>query len=159
MSDTLNRLAQYIWLEGDLLDGPDYESWLKLWTADGKYIIPAHDDADADHANLLNYAYDDADMRRMRVARLTSGMSMSASAASSTLRTISRFRLLESPMAGEHVVRCAQNLVEYRAEKHRIYAANVRYTLVEADDGLMLKEKVVQLINASGALAGMTFLL
>lgn len=80
----------FVWREADLLDRGDYDEWLDLWADDGLYIIPIEKDVD-DYATVLNYIYDDAKMRRMRVARLTSSQSMSAATAAETVRTVSRF--------------------------------------------------------------------
>ncbi|MGB5078672.1 MAG: aromatic-ring-hydroxylating dioxygenase subunit beta [Sphingorhabdus sp.] len=155
---TLDDAVVFISLEADLLDHRDYTAWLSLWAANGMYIIPIDTDSH-DYANQLNYAYDDAAMRRMRTARLTNGESISAREASNTLRSVSRFRLLDAAPSGSTRVRCAQQLVEYRRGTHRNYSANVTYTLSIERGRIMLAEKVVCLINSSDALAGMSFLL
>lgn len=154
MADAVN----FISMEADCLDHRDYAAWLSLWADDGIYAIPIDPVAD-DLADRLNYAYDDAAMRRMRVARLTSGESMSARDAADTLRSVSRFRLLDTETDGITRIRCAQNLVEYRRGTHRTYAANVTYALRREGDEIRLTEKTVRLLNSTDALAGMSFLL
>ncbi len=136
MSDAVD----FISIEADCLDHRDYSAWLSLWADDGIYAIPIDPAAD-DLSNLLNYAYDDSAMRRMRVARLTSGESMSARDAANTLRSVSRFRMLESGTDGTTRIRCAQNLVEYRRGTHRTYAANVTYALRRKGGEIRLTEK------------------
>lgn len=153
----LASVAEFIWLEADLLDHRDYQAWLALWDNQGKYIVPTDCSSD-DFENTLNYAYDGADMRDMRVRRLTSGQSMSAANAARTVRTVSRFRRLPDRADGCVRLRCAQNIVEYKFEQHRIYAANVSWTLRPAGESFHIVEKIVRLINAGDALAGMTFL-
>lgn len=158
MSKKLDAIAEFIWLEADMLDHKEYTDWLKLWDDDGKYIIPI-DPEESDFDNSLNFAYDTAPMRDMRVRRLSSGQSMSASHAAHTLRTISRFRLLDDDVNGNVRVRCAQNLVEYKFDKHHIYAANVTWTLRPEGNSFKIVEKIVRLINSTGALVGITYLL
>lgn len=155
---SLEEAIAFVSLEADCLDHREYQTWLTLWDEDGKYIIPIDPDA-GDHAERLNYAYDDAAMRRMRIRRLTSGESMSARDAAQTVRSISRFRALPDAGDGAFRLRCAQHLVEYRREAHRSYVANVTFTLKQTEGGPRIVEKVVRLINSTGALAGMSFLL
>lgn len=150
--------VRFVSREADCLDHRAYREWLDLWTDDGLYMIPIGDDTE-DLADRLNYAYDDAAMRRMRVARLTSGESMSARDASNTLRSLSRFFLLDESTPATVVLRCAQQLVEYRKGKFRDYPANVTYTLRREAAGIRLAAKTVRLINSTDALAGMSFLL
>ena len=147
----------FIALEADLLDHGEYQQWLDLWDENGLYIIPIGDGDDFE--DKLNYAYDDAAMRRMRVARLTSGQSMSANDAARTLRVTGRYRMLSTSTDGPVIIRCAQTLTEYRRENLRTYAANVTYMLKPSDDGFRIERKVVRLINSDGALAGLTYLL
>ena len=180
----LGVIAEFIWLEADLLDQKDYARWLTLWAEDGKYIIPI-DSEESDFENSLNYAYDGAAMRDMRVRRLSSGQSVSAAHAAHTLRTVSRFRRLnhhsdreggdkgdydkggenydkdqgERGEDGDIRVRCAQNLVSYKLDKHRIYAANVSWTLRPEGDSFKIVRKIVRLINSADSLSEVTFLL
>jgi len=155
--DAIGSVEAFISLEADLLDHREYQAWLALWADEGRYVIPIGDGDDFE--DRLNYAFDDAAMRRMRVARLTSGQSMSANDAARTVRLVGRFRHLGTDLAGVISVRCAQNLTEYRREKHRTYAANVTFKLVQTETGFSIVEKVVRLINSDGALAGLTYLL
>ncbi|WP_034160964.1 aromatic-ring-hydroxylating dioxygenase subunit beta [Sphingomonas sp. ERG5] len=157
MSADIDRIVEFIWREADLLDQMDFAAWLSLWDDAGLYIVPI-DRGQTDYANCLNYAYDDAAMRRMRVARLTSGESVSAAAAGVTVRTVSRFRRLEDGPQGEIRMRCAQHLFEFRNGNQRLYAADVSYSLLPAGSDFKLLEKVVLLVNSTDALAGITFL-
>ncbi|MFX7784984.1 aromatic-ring-hydroxylating dioxygenase subunit beta, partial [Acinetobacter baumannii] len=68
----------------------DYAAWQALWTEDGYYVVPIDPDT-TDYAASLNYAYDNAHMRKIRIERLTSGHAMSAVDAAATVRTVSRF--------------------------------------------------------------------
>jgi 3-phenylpropionate/cinnamic acid dioxygenase small subunit len=152
---TLAAAAEFIALEADLLDQSDYQAWLGLWDHDGRYVVPV-DPEETNYLDTLNYAYDDAAMRSMRVRRLSSGESMSASHAARTLRVVSRFRLLEEGPVIR--LRSAQLLTEYKFDRHRTYAANVEWQLRREGGSFKIVEKVVRLINGGDALAGITFL-
>ena len=155
---TFDDAVRFVSMEADCLDHRDYALWRGLWTDDGMYAVPIDADAET-FVDRLNYAYDDAAMRRMRVSRLTSGESMSARDASNTLRSLSRFRMLGDEPAADVAVRCAQHLVEYRRGTFRTYAANVTYRLQVVGGRIRMAEKVVRLINSTDALSGMSFLL
>jgi 3-phenylpropionate/cinnamic acid dioxygenase small subunit len=153
----LQDAVEFIWREADLLDAREYERWLQLWTADGRYVIPIERDV-VDYAGSLNIAYDDGPMREARVRRLRSGLSISATAAARTVRTLSRFvRLLERP--GMLELRCAQHVVEQKREHTRVLAADVTYRLVRGDDALALDLKVIHLIDSDEAQHGIGYLL
>lgn len=152
----LSEAAECIWLEADLLDGRDYDAWLALWTASGIYAIPT-DRTATDHVATLNYAYDDAGMRAMRVARLQNGHAVSTTPAPITVRTVSRFRVLAAD-ATSITVRGAQHLHEYKLGRNRFWAADVTWRLVRTAEGLRLEEKVVRFSDAGDALVAMAFL-
>lgn len=154
---SLQEAAEFIWREADLLDSLDYREWLQLWTEDGLYIVPIDRDAE-DYAASLNVLYDNREMREARVKRLLSGFSMSSAPPARSVRTVSRFRVLESD--GESLtLRAAQHLAEYKYDRTRLLAADVTYRLVRRTGDLALDRKVVRLINSDDALFGIGYLL
>lgn len=155
--ELLNAVTAYIWEEADLLDHREYQDWLKLWTDAGQYVIPIDPDT-TDYDNTLNYANDNATMRRMRVERLGSGESVSTTPPSRTVRNVSRVRILNAA-DGKVEARAAQFLVEYHNGTLRQYAADVTYELVTSEDGFKLDRKVVRLVNSTDALAGIAYIL
>lgn len=154
---SLQEAAEFVWREADLLDSLSYRDWLKLWTHDGLYIVPIDRDAE-DYAASLNVLYDDREMREARVKRLLSGFSMSSAPPARSVRTVSRFRMLES---GDESVtlRAAQHLAEYKYDRTRLLAADVTYRLVRRAGDLALDRKIVRLINSDDALFGIGYLL
>lgn len=152
----LAQVTEFIGYEADLLDHKGYQEWLSLWTEEGLYIVPA-DLKETDYLNTLNLALDDAEMRRMRVARLENGESVSALSVGDTVRMMSRVRILE---AGDEVViaRCAMTLNELRHGKLVSYPANVEYILRRGGDGFRMEQKVVKLLHADGFLRTVSFI-
>lgn len=157
MTLSLHTACEFMWHEADLLDRRAYDEWLNLWTEDGLYIVPLEKDTE-DYAEVLNLAYDDAQMRKMRVERLQGRFSISAHAASTTVRTVSRFVVVEQ-LDKEITVRAAQHLADYRRDNLSISAANILVTLKETSNGLRLARKVVTLVNSEDAVAGIGYLL
>lgn len=150
------QVTEFISYEADLLDHKGYQEWLKLWTDSGLYIIPA-DLKETDYFNTLNLAMDDAAMRRMRVARLESGESVSAISVGDTVRMMSRVTILEASDALV-VARCAMTLNELRHGALVTYPANIEYKLIPNAGSFAIEQKVVKLLHADGFLRTVSFI-
>jgi 3-phenylpropionate/cinnamic acid dioxygenase small subunit len=158
LADPLGNSIAFIWAEAEMLDNKDYSAWAALWEDDGKYVVPIDPDTE-DFASTLNYVYDDARMRKMRIERLTSPFSMSAADAADTVRTVSRFRLV-SHIEGIAQINSAQIVVSYKRGAHILFAANLTHRIRLSNDGApKLVQKVIRLINAADSLNALGFLL
>jgi 3-phenylpropionate/cinnamic acid dioxygenase small subunit len=154
---TFDEAIAFIWAEADVLDRRAYSTWLDLWADDGLYIIPIESDVD-DYATVLNYIYDDARMRRMRVARLTSSNSMAATTVAETVRTVSRFVKTGSENTGIEI-RAAQHLAEYKRAKHRLVPATLDIELRRHNGKIKMVRKVVTLASRADGIQGIAYLL
>ena len=154
---TLARAIEFIWREAEMLDRRDYRAWLDLWDASGFYVVPIDPQA-TDFAATLNYAYDDQHMRELRVQRMVSGYSASASDAARTVRTVSRFTLT-SDAADVVEVKSAQVIVAYKRGASTIFAADLTHKISFASGEPRLVEKVIRLIDSTEALSAIGFLL
>jgi len=153
----LAEVSAFLWLEADMLDHAEFSDWLDLWTEDGLYIVPI-DPEESDLENTLNYAYDNGVMRQKRVARLTSGESISTQPPSRLVRSLSRFRILSDD--GKIVtLRAAQNLREFRKETLRLYTSDITFEVARVEGGFKLHRKIVRLINSTDVLQGIGFIL
>lgn len=156
--DALTEAVTFIWREADLLDRAAYEEWLGLWAPDGRYVVPI-DPTTTDFEATLNYAYDDAAMREMRVRRLVGGQSTSAVHAARTVRTVSRFVTVRDE-ADMREMRCSQLLVAYKREETKLLAADLTYHLVRhGANRFAIQQKVVRLVNAADSLSCFGYLL
>ena len=153
----IQSVSEFMWREAEILDNRQYQEWLNLWEADGLYFVPIERDVD-DYANVLNFAYDNAAMRKMRVARLTSRFSMSATASSTTVRTTSRF-VVKEQNENEMTIRAAQHLADYRRDNLQMIAADIEAVLRLTPDGLKYVKKIVRLANSDDAVSGFAYLL
>ena len=153
---TLDEAVKFLWKEADILDRQDYDAWLPLWTEDGMYVIPVEKDTQ-DFANHLNLAYDNAEMRKARAARLQGGFSISAAPPAQSVRTLSRFVLTEEA-PGAVTIRSAMHVIEDKFGRQRMFAANVEHKLVATEDGLRIAQKVVWLLNSDGMLTSISYL-
>ena len=151
------RAIEFIWREAELLDRRDYRTWLDLWDPNGRYVVPIDPDT-TDYAAALNYAYDDQHMRELRVQRMTSGYSISASDAARTVRTVSRFT--RSGKDDELVeVKSSQIVIAYKRGASTIFAADLTHRISMAAAKPRIVEKVIRLINSTEALNAIGFLL
>lgn len=146
----------FIWAENELLDRLAYKDWLKLWTADGFYIVPISRDG-GDPAGALNVAYDNQEMREARAKRLLSGFSMSSAPPARTVRSTSRF-VVQSVDAERIVLRCAQVLVEYKYDRTRTLGADLTYELVRSGDTFLIARKTILFLNSDEHLFGIGYL-
>lgn len=157
MSNLLSDVTAFIFKEADMLDFKEYREWLELWADDGIYVVPI--DAETEnYADSLNFAYDDADMRRLRVQRLVSGTAISTQTTHKTVRAPTRFRIL-SQDGDEVTVRCAQHISSIRHGKLQTYPADVTYKLRRSGDDFRMVEKVVRLLNAGHHLSSVGYIL
>ena len=153
----LAEIRQFIEREADMLDFREYREWLDLWVEDGLYVVPVDAEGE-DYENRLNFAYDKAEMRRLRVERLLSGDAVSTETTSKTVRSVSRLRILSE--AGEETeLRCAQFIAENRHGNLRIYPADVTFRLRRVGDGYRIVKKVVRLLHAEHALSSIGYIL
>ena len=152
----LQDIAEFLWMEADLLDRRDYDTWLDLWTEEGFYVIPVDKEGD-DFANRLNIAYDDAKMRKMRVERFQAGFSISSAPPADSVRTLSRF-VIEGAEGDTVTVRAAQHVIEDKFGRQRMFAANVSWKLKVTEDGFMIRDKVIRLLNSDGVLTSISYL-
>jgi 3-phenylpropionate/cinnamic acid dioxygenase small subunit len=155
--DLLNSATAFVWAEADMLDHAEYAAWLDLWTPDGLYIVPIDPDTE-DFANTLNYANDDADMRAKRVARLTSGESVSTQPRARTVRSVSRLRILHSD-GNAVTLRGAQDLRDFRKDRYHQHTADVTWDLVRNGDAWRIRRKAVRLINSIDTLSTIGYVL
>ena len=154
----VNEVTAFIWAEADMLDHSDYQTWLALWEEQGQYIIPI-DPALTDYENHLNYAYDNHHMRQLRVNRLDNGEAISTSPKANTVRSVSRVRIVKDD-GDEIILRCAQNLREFRKQNLKHYTADVTFHLIrDTEQGFKINRKIINLVNSTDTLAGISYIL
>lgn len=157
----VQRAIELVWHEAALLDRKDYPTWEKLFSDDGYYIVPVDPETE-DFENSLNMIYDDARLRHLRVERLIQGFSPSAVAAATTVRTISRFEVLEVSDS-DVVIRSAQIITAHKRNETRNLGAELTHRIRLASDGDsgtdLIVQKVARLIDSQDAIGAAGFLI
>ncbi|MDR6637020.1 aromatic-ring-hydroxylating dioxygenase subunit beta [Paenarthrobacter nitroguajacolicus] len=153
------RAIDLINYEAELLDRKNYEEWQELYAGDGIYVIPINPETE-DFASHLNMVFDNDELRRARVVRLSEGYAISAVDAATTVRTVGRF-IPAQVSDSEVLLRAAQVVVAYKRGTHHVWAGDVEYRVrfgtTPSEDRLVLK--VVRLVDAQDVTPAAGFLL
>ena len=152
----LTEVTAFLSQEADMLDHKEYPQWLDLWTDTGMYIVPV-DHKQKDYKNSLNVAYDNAEMRTMRINRLQSGEAISTEIGGATVRTLSRVRILDE-LDGLIRVRCAYALFENNKNGIRTFPADVQFKLKRDGDSFKIEEKVINVMKSAEYLTTVSYL-
>jgi ethylbenzene dioxygenase subunit beta len=141
----LPRCEQFLLQEARLLDEAKFDDWLALFTADGWYWVPSEPGQDNPH-DTVSLMYDDRRLLETRVRRLASPRIYSQEPRSRTSRIISNVTVEEKGDTG-CTVRSKFLIVEYRRESQRIFAGTAFHRLVQADGGVRIAWKRVDLVD------------
>ena len=135
----LLRLAveYFLYEEAAHLDNWRLDEWLKLFTNDARYLVPAVDLPDGDPARDMMFVDDDYERLKGRVTRLKSRHAHREYPSSRTRRLITNVRLTR---IAPSEVDAEASFAVYRSRNEIIapYVGIYRYTLVRLDSGTFL---------------------
>jgi len=156
-TSALTRARAFITLESRLADSHDYAGWLDLWS-DGEcsYWVPARG---SDTDKMVSVIYDNRARLHTRVGQLLSGQHYAQTPTSVLSRVVSGLEVIADDDPQVLAVTGAFVLIEYRDETQVIWAGHVTYRLVESSGELRMRAKTVELVNRSGWLPTLTFLI
>ena len=144
-------IADLIRLETRCLDQADLDTWISLFTEDGYYWMPLErDQTDPEqHDSLI---YDNRALMEMRKYNLHNPLSPSMQQEVRSVRILSGLEIdLSAGPAGEITVR-ANVIAVIHHRKQDTYAGTVTWRLVRTEEGLKIKSKRVDLLNADAPL-------
>ena len=148
----LHRCVQFLEHEARLLDEAKFDDWLALFTADAWYWVPSEPDQ-ADPHQTVSLIYDDRRLLETRVRRLASPRIYSQEPRSRTSRIIGNVSV-EETSTHACTVRSKFVMIEYRRESQRLFAGTAFHHLVQADGGIRIASKRVDLVNCDAPLDG-----
>lgn len=150
-------VLSFIYLEARLADEGRYSEWESLWADEDpvEYRVPMHPGDDP--RTTLAYINDNRRRIKSRVAQLNTGNRHSQTPPSVMRRVVSNSEVVAQ---GPESVTVESNfaLFEYRL-RQRFWAGRVVHTLQRSEDGFRLVRKIVHLIDASGPLDTLAFLI
>jgi p-cumate 2,3-dioxygenase beta subunit len=141
---TRSEVEDLLYLEAELLDDWDLDTWTTLYTDDCRYVIPCNDDPDGDPTRDLVLIDDNALRLRLRVERLNSRRAHREYPHSSTSHQVHNVRL--RPIDGDELpAMCEFTVWRYRAERSTTYVGRAHYRLRIVDRRLRIRYKRLNL--------------
>lgn len=159
----LRAVERFLFLEARLLDEARFEDWLALYTPTATYWVPSQPGQASPH-DTVSVIYDDRRLLETRVRRLVSPGIHAQTPPSRTSRLVGNVSLA-APGAGDGegiggnggvLVDSRLQMVEFRRDRQRLFAAAVRHCLIPEGDAFRIQAKRVELVNAGGAMDGIT---
>jgi 3-phenylpropionate/cinnamic acid dioxygenase small subunit len=151
------EIEEFLQEEAELLDSWQIEEWLKLFTEDGRYWVPANTD-DQDPLAEAPIIYDDHSALENRVVRLLSPAVHTQVPRSRTSRVLGNARV--RPAAdGDWLASARFVLYESRLGRERVLAGRYEYVLMQRDGRWRIRLKKVCLVNNYAPLGFVTILL
>jgi benzoate/toluate 1,2-dioxygenase beta subunit len=144
--DDIRKIEQFLYDEADLLDNPDLDRWMELYTQDGTYWMPVTEDQ-PDPLNHVSIFYDDRVMMEVRRRNFVHPRAASKDHKVRCSHIIGNVRLAGRSDNGDLIVTSNfQVLVFYRNEQ-RAYGGRYEHHLVEQGGTFRIRHKKVELIN------------
>jgi 3-phenylpropionate/cinnamic acid dioxygenase small subunit len=147
---------QLLYHEARLLDGGRLEEWLALFTDDATYWVPL-EAGQADPLATSSIVYDDRRLLEVRVRQARHPRAHARVPAARTVHQVGNVQVLADD-GREATVASSLVMVEYRAERQRVWGATVEHRLRRTPDGLRIAAKRVDLVNSEAELDGIAFL-
>jgi benzoate/toluate 1,2-dioxygenase beta subunit len=142
----ISKIEQFLYDEADLLDNPDLDRWMELYTEDGTYWMPVLEDQ-PDPLNHISIFYDDRVMMEVRRRNFVHPRAASKDHKVRCSHIIGNVRVAGRSDKGDLIVTSNfQALVFYRNEQ-RAYGGRYEHQLVEQGGTFRIRHKKVELIN------------
>lgn len=138
-------IEDFLYLEAELLDEWDLQSWLALYTSDAHYVVPCTNDPDGDPSRDLVLIDDNRLRMEARVERLGSRKAHREYPHSNTQHMVTNVRV-RPPEGDELPVRASFAVWRYRGGRATNYVGKYEYRLVwTEEEGLRIRSKRVVL--------------
>jgi benzoate/toluate 1,2-dioxygenase subunit beta len=150
------NVAEFLYHEARLLDTGQYEAWLELFTDDATYWLPLERDQ-KDPYETSSIVHDDRTLLELRVKQARHPRAHARLPLARTVHQVGNILIEEE--GSEIKVSSTLQLVEFRNEKQRLYAALVEHRLRRANGSFKIARKRVDLVNSEGELDGIAILI
>ena len=145
----MTDVAAFIYKEARLLDEKRFDEWYELFTDDGYYWVPLVP-GQTDPLLHNSLAYEDKLLLKLRIERLKLPTAYAQKPASRCHHVMQAAEVEEA--LGGFLVRTPFIYTETRGDDSQRYAATSWHTLVESREGLRIRLKKVEILNADAAL-------
>ncbi|HEX7218562.1 MAG TPA: aromatic-ring-hydroxylating dioxygenase subunit beta [Burkholderiales bacterium] len=149
------NVEQFLFHEARLLDTGRLEEWLALFTDDATYWVPLERDQ-KDPYETSSIIHDDRTLLELRVKQARHPRAHARQPLARTVHQVSN--ILVEDQKSELKVSSTLQLVEFRNDKQRLYAALVEHRLRKANGAFRIAHKRVDLVSSEGELDGIAIL-
>jgi 3-phenylpropionate/cinnamic acid dioxygenase small subunit len=150
------KIEEFLYHEAHLLDAQRLEDWLALFTEDATYWLPL-ERGQKDPVGTSSIVHDDRTLLELRVKQARHPRAHARLPLARTVHQVSN--VISKEIAnGEFEVHSTLVLVEFRAEKQRVWGALVNHRLRRTGEGYHIAHKRVDLVNSEGELDGIAIL-
>lgn len=155
---TLAEAQAFLHHEAGLLDRGRFDEWLELFAPDAIYWVPLEQNQ-ADGIETCSIIHDDRRLLEVRVRQYRHPRAHARTPMARTVHQVGNVMVAgDGPASGGTVVTSNLVLVEFRAERQRIWGALVEHRLRRTPAGLRIVRKRVDLVNSEAELDGITVL-
>ena len=141
-----DRFRMLLEREARLLDQLRYEDWLKLYSAECVYWVPATPNA-GDPRREVAVMFDDRRRLEDRVYRVRTGFAWSQAPASRTVRLITNVEVFATGDDGTRMVRSNFLITEFWGDETRILSGWTGHRFVRHSDRWEIQAKQVNLLE------------
>jgi benzoate/toluate 1,2-dioxygenase beta subunit len=141
-----DRFRMLLEREARLLDQLRYEDWLKLYTPECIYWVPATPGA-GDPRREVSVMFDDRRRLEDRVYRLRTGFAWSQAPASRTVRLITNAEVFATGTDTVRMVRSNFLITEFWGDETRILSGWTAHRCIEQDGRWLIQAKQVNLLE------------
>jgi 3-phenylpropionate/cinnamic acid dioxygenase small subunit len=150
------NVEQLLFHEARLLDTQRLEEWLALFTEDATYWVPL-EQGQKDPMETSSLIYDDRTLLELRVKQARHPRAHARLPLARTVHQVGNVVVLEDHESEKRIA-STLTVVEYRAERQRLWGALVEHRLRRAGDSWKIAHKRIDLINSEAELDGIAIL-
>ena len=149
MNTAMNTQAieQFLYREAALLDRPDLDTWMDMYTQDGTYWMPSMEDQ-PDPLNYISYIYDDRVMMEIRRRNFVHPRAASKDHKVRCNHIIGNVTNGGSNEHGDLIVKSNFQVVVYYRREKQLFAGTYEHHLVPKGDEFLIRHKRVNLIDS-----------
>ena len=140
------EIERFLVEEAALLDRGAYGAWIDLFTADGWYWVPASP-AQSDPFDHVSLFFENRALMRMRAERLQHPRAHGVAAPIRTSRVLGNV-LIHGRDGSDILVRSRFHMAEVQDGRQRVFAGTYIHRLAPTPEGLRIRVKRVDLVNA-----------
>ena len=146
------ELSQFLYREAALLDARDWDGWGRLFTAEGRYWVPAAREQ-RDWVNHVSLVNDTSLLRAIRLGRLKSGDAASLQGAPNSSHLVSNVVVTDADeVVGRYIVHSRFVVAQFANWGRHTFHGGYTHELVREAGELRILLKRVNLVDVEGPL-------